>query len=850
MSTEPLSAWAGHLLIVGGRPVRIPPPGALAELANKRAPRAREHDTFAVLIAPAPNVHASSDFFASLAQLASDTYFASGGGVTGGLREALTAVNDRVLAQAEQMERAPLVQAAALVMRGSDVYAARSGQMFLAWWNRSALTFLPADRSDSLSVNLPPLGGSADPDIQLAHYTIAPGDVILLADPGLSEISDATLQEALSQPDLRGILEQLKTLGVKDMSASVVQFAAPGEGMASEYALAASPRDPREARSESPGPVRMAARPSSRPAIHSARPAIPRIPLSTPEAPIPEEPSAPGQPAAGPAQPFMPESLPELNEKPPDTAVSPDAVARNAATHEVIAQASAVDHADTASPAPAPLEFPEPEPGPHMGDRLRSLFQTFTPGIERGEDPAVVTLSAPYKDEPGSITRTVRQGARRVQRGVLGTLLRVVNGLSSAFGQVLPAPDEEGKQGIPTNIAVGMAILIPVVIVVAVVGLALTRQGETKFEVYRDRAKAAHATALGLSGGSCENKVLRDKWVEVLQLARQAEQLRPNDLEVLSIRADAQNYLDCYDSVERRDLTLLHEFPRNASLVGPILSESRVDLYTLDKANSLIYHDTLNPEGNQLTTRDNVPVIFKGQAVGAYVVGDILDIEWMASGGTRHDNVLIALDRNGVLIAYSLTFFQSAQQLVTEERWVNPIAIAVFGQNLYVLDTGADQIWRYSPPPGERQYSRAPEEYFNGPAQPDLAEAVDFGIDRNGAVHILFRDGSIRKFRSNTQSVVEEQPFSYQRQPSGAFSNGVVLFVDNDQASSSLQIVDDEHDTIYETSWAGRYNTGYRPRNLPDAFESITGVYADTVVRNNMYVLANNKLYHFYRNEP
>jgi len=572
---------------------------------------------------------------------------------------------------------------------------------------------------------------------------------------------------------------------------------------------------------------------------------MPRIPLSAPEMPDTAEaqPSPAPESVARPVPPppFVPDTLPEVDDSRPAPAAAPIEVP----THAVMPPITGAPAAGPAMGDLLPEDRPDLEPArPRRGSRLHGLLQTITPADEPEE------IAAPARSAGMAQVRAFHQAMLRLQRGVLGGLLAMVNGIARLFGQVVPAPDESGKQGIPTNVAVGMAIFIPVVIVVVVVGLALSRQGESEFENYRARAKEAHATALALSGGSCENKALRDKWVEVHQLARQAERLRPNDLEILSIRADAQNYLDCFDDVERRNISLMREFPRNAVLAGPILSPSGVDLYTLDKANSLIYHDTLSPEGDKITTRENVPVIFKGQAVGPFVVGDIFDIEWMASGGTRHDNVLIALDRSGVLVAYSLTFFHSAQQLVTEERWVNPVAIATFGQNLYVLDTGADQIWRYTPPPGERQYSRAPEEYFNGDVQPDLAEAVDFGIDRNGAVHILFRDGSVRKFRSNTQGIVEEQPFSYQRQPTGALTNGVVLFVDNDQASSSLYIVDDVHDTIYETSWAGRYNTGYRPRNMPDVFQAITGFYADSVVRNNMYVLSGNKLYHFYRHEP
>ena len=39
-----------------------------------------------------------------------------------------------------------------------------------------------------------------------------------------------------------------------------------------------------------------------------------------------------------------------------------------------------------------------------------------------------------------------------------------------------------------------------------------------------------------------------------------------------------------------------------------------------------------------------------------------------------------------------------------------------------------------------------------------------------------------------------------------------------------------------------------RPRSAPEAFENLQGFYADSVVRNNMYVLAGSRLYRFARN--
>jgi hypothetical protein len=74
-----------------------------------------------------------------------------------------------------------------------------------------------------------------------------------------------------------------------------------------------------------------------------------------------------------------------------------------------------------------------------------------------------------------------------------------------------------------------------------------------------------------------------------------------------------------------------------------------------------------------------------------------------------------------------------------------------------------------------------------------------------------------------------------------------MLFVDNDPASTNLYIVAPQNETIYETSWAGTFKVGYRPQDR-SAFRDVSSIYADTVMRNNMYVVTGNKLYHFHRN--
>ncbi len=831
---EKVQARAGHVLVVGGRAVRTPPPGALAEMAPRRAGRGREGHAFFALITPHGKSRAPATYYEELAHLAADVYFGSSGGITGGLREALSAVNQHIL---EGAQGGP-VNALALALHGEDLYLARAGQTFVVWYGADGLMFFPQDRSDPLEMALSPLGTADTPELQLARFVVAPGQTMLLCDESLQYAPTTTFEVVLGGANLPTVLERLKALSSQHMAVSAIEFVAPGTPEIEAYALPICPREPRRLRPEVPQPEALA--PGSDRAAEPAFPAAQAEEAVATKAAAAEE-IAPPESAPSPA----------FGEEPVD---EPPALATPAPTD-----------------AP-PIAEPEPSPAPaapqaqgeqtplsaaerhsrleRVQDALRRVVSVVLP--DSAEEASSIPADAPPAG-PSALDRARAALGRRTRRGVRALLivaLTIVDFLTAVLDRLVPEPEGEKRQGVPTNVAIGLAVMIPVVIVLAAVGMALLGQEKSEFEQYVDLAKAKHAEAMRLSEGKCDNQALRPLWMEVLHLTELADGLRPNDPHVLVMRADAQNYLDCFDDVVRRDLRLLHTYPRDADMAALVV-HGGVDLYALDRRNGVVYHGTLNERGDGLSDSGDKAVIWTGQtisgATGNFTVGRIVDIEWLADGGTRPKNVLVALDANGLLVAYSPTYFTNAQQLVTEGRWQEPVALAVYRSNLYVLDRAANQIWRYVPPAGAESYPNAPEEYFNGEQLPNLADAVDFGISDDGAVYILFSDGTVRRYRRNVQGIAEEQPFEFRQRPPGAISSGAALFVDNDPASRNLYVVDPAGETIYETSWAGTFNQGYRPRNLLDAFKEARAFYADAVVRNNMYVLSGNRLYHFYR---
>jgi hypothetical protein len=96
----------GYLYLVGGRAISQPPPGALVELAPRRAARGREADTVYLLITPSGEGSASASFYNDLAQTAAAHYFEGTGSVTAGIKSVFNLLNERLIDGFDRARRA------------------------------------------------------------------------------------------------------------------------------------------------------------------------------------------------------------------------------------------------------------------------------------------------------------------------------------------------------------------------------------------------------------------------------------------------------------------------------------------------------------------------------------------------------------------------------------------------------------------------------------------------------------------------------------------------------------------------------------------------------------------------
>jgi hypothetical protein len=483
------------------------------------------------------------------------------------------------------------------------------------------------------------------------------------------------------------------------------------------------------------------------------------------------------------------------------------------------------------------------------------LAASLPPVPEKPSDtpPPRQASETPAPDEsspPTSAESETPRGENPVSRLLARTLSGLAESTEKLSETILPEEEEDAPPRYPllSNLLVLLAVLLPLGITIAVVGLVLSQAGTTAYELCRDavlqRRDAARQLTPEQTGIISEESIARarEQWALVLEEAQACEEERPGDEEMLYTAGEAQNNLDRFDRITRRTVSLLRRFPPQADLRGPI-SSNWITLYTLDRAGDAVYEDILSATGENLVQVSQTPLIFRGQNIGGEIVGELVDITWLVRGGlpSGNTNVPLALDESGLLIWYSEVFGENETlRLVLPTTWGRPVALVAWRLNLYILDPLAQQIWRYVPNAG--LYSEVPQEYFTAEVDRSaLSQAVDFDIDEEGSIYVLLADGRIKKYRGGV-----EQTFALFNLPRGALATASSLAVDNNPLTRGLLITDPASGTLYTVSLGGTVNTGYRPLNQLDALQGISGALVNPST-NSIYLLARDSLYRMPR---
>ena len=751
----------GMLHVVDGARVEDALPCTATLAPPRRAARGRAGDRLFVLldlVGPA-----STRLYRELREVVAQTYWATTGSITAGLRQAAAAANRHLFdanlhsAPSDRCEGG-LISA---VLHGDDLFVLQAG-CGGAW-------LLHGERLERFSCgeDVVPLGIGPLANVRLDHTFVALGDTLLLASYALSEQAGVDgLGRVLVREGIEAVLDGLEQVG------SGVDFAA----------LLLRPQPLR------PQPLRRA------PSGESAAP--------------PHKPREELQPAPSRRREF-PQAAPAVRREPPRESLRPKPAVRPkpARRREPAPRPVGRGRSKRAWPKPAPT------PGTRIG-RIRTYWQAL-----------------------GGRLATVFRAAGR---GVASAGTGLAGGLTTLFQRMLPGPqarahrESRPPRPIPNEnraVMMGFAIGLPLVLSIAVALAYLSFGAEARVEGFIRQAQDNVALAQAAGDNSEEARL---RWQAALDQAQNATRLRPNDPVATELRAQARAAIDLLDGILRLQSVRLWNFgsgtlPRRLVVRGQMAfvldpAGGWVDSLTLPRTGEMHYAD-----GDGVAEQGETPILVQtGQEVDGAEVGSLVGCTWTTSS-------LLILEQGGGLIAYDPAWVdQEGTPRLTRSFLatspVSPKTIDSYASRLYVLDTGAGQIWRYEP--RDDTYPNQPTRYFvTSPPKP-LAQAVDMAIDGN--IYVLYEDGEILQFLQGER----QTGFVIRGVPDGGLE-AVALAVDPEGNSGAVYVADVGKQRVVVLGPDGSFRAQLRTEEAFDALEAL----AVDEAAGRLYVISGGSLY-------
>ena len=255
-------------------------------------------------------------------------------------------------------------------------------------------------------------------------------------------------------------------------------------------------------------------------------------------------------------------------------------------------------------------------------------------------------------------------------------------------------------------------------------------------------------------------------------------------------------------------------------------------LYVFDAGLGRVFHHKLADPGDSTLPDDGSSVILQQGAALATgnTVGNILDIVWMPAGGDhQYDNLLIVTEN--ALFEYEPQYGLKLIPVNGIESWIHPVAVDSFYGSLYILDEGANQIYRYRPTPDG--YNQAPDNYFADTTTINLKGAVDMTID--GAIYVLYSNGSVQKFKNGAPEAFAVSGLDVNT----PIKNPSAIFTTADDDMQHLYIADSGNQRIIQLNKDGKFIKQLKPKD--STFDNLQGLFVNES-ENKMYVLNNNEL--------
>lgn len=441
-----------------------------------------------------------------------------------------------------------------------------------------------------------------------------------------------------------------------------------------------------------------------------------------------------------------------------------------------------------------------------------------------------------------------QKGIIAVSRSIGHSLLRIGNLARLIFG----SDSTPGQRRRNTTLIALAVFAIPTILVATVMFSWVGDVGETVYEECVGRSNEAAGVARNLQNQQPDSRTsILTAWTATLTIIDECKGYRPDfvDISLNTIRDEAQLAVDTISGITRRNTRTIWASQDEDANIRELVLQGVDTIYAFDNANSVVHRLQLNESGSDVISQQPMQFMTIGARVEGNTVGRIIGIAY-----DRQRDRITALDENGVLVTCRpLSINQcDSQQLVGFELITNPVRIVFWTNNLYILDTGSEQIWRYQPIGTTDNYANDPTEYYQGASRPpNIDQAVDFAIGSptsniDGHVYTLFNDGTMAHYYSG-----DNVGFTFRGIPDGLETpdqtSTQAMFLNDSNLGTGFYVISRPLRTIYYFTTAGTFQAAYRVQNEA-LFERINDVVADPE-QNLVYVASGNGILAFNANE-
>ena len=657
-------------------------PGLLAQNPPQKPARGRDQDRLLVYLTLTGNVgYSSSDYNEIVGQVA-ETFYNTPGSLTFALKTAVSSLNASLIENNMKSTGKGLYSNASLVLctlRGNSMYVVQAGP-----------THVYHLSSETRHLNDPELAGkglglSQTARMYFSQVTISSGDRLLLC-ATLPPNWDKSLTESRGSASLETTRRRLLAITDANVSA-VILLATDGNGAMN---ILKSVQD------ETPEPAR-AGLPSQD--LSPAAPPVftPDLSGDTPKINLPQS-----KADFDPGQPFT-----SVKADPAEPLISP-----------VRVEVSRVD-SPPANSQPA-AEVPASAP------------------VGRPFSKADLLPSAEAQE---SFNEKVRDGARYLARAIQSgraATLKAAAWMEKSIPNLLPDNyEEQPLSSLSHNIAIFLAIAIPVLLFVVARIVYFQLGYEAQHTLYYNRAQDAAKQAISESSPSAA----RVEWQATLDWLDKADQFQTTaDPGSQKFRLEAQTALDGIDKVFRVDFTPAFDSPPGKSVHVARISATDTEIYFMDAVTGFVSRAVYNGRNYDIDKSFRCqPGIYNDKVE----VGQLVDIVAVPKSGTSNNSTLLGIDISGnLLFCVPGELPHAAALQMPGTGWKGVTAFAYNENTLYVLDAPARGVWFYVQDAKQLAFTGEPKIFFGEQIPVMLEQATGMAVNGND-LYLLHKDGHL-----------------------------------------------------------------------------------------------------------